>query len=91
MYLAPSDYGANTVFLTFTPTATRMCFRVNITNDDNSEDLEDFQARLSSTDSSVDVTPDTAVITIRDDDGNYSITGNEMSLSWNQSIEIHGV
>ena len=48
---------------------TRLCNNVSIGNDVISEDPEDFLVELSTTDTRVDLTPNTARITIVDDDG----------------------
>ena len=47
-----------------------MCSNISIENDALYEGPEDFLVRLSTTDTRVDLIPDTARITIEDDDGN---------------------
>ena len=67
---APNDYTAFTVVLTFTPMETRVCYNVNIENDVVYEGPEDFLIGLSTMDARIDLAPDSARITIVDDDGN---------------------
>ena len=68
--LAPGDYTAVTVVLTFTSMESRVCYNVSIGNDIVYEGLEDFEVELRSNDNLINLSPDTALITIVDDDGN---------------------
>ena len=68
--LAPGDYTAATVVLTFTPMESRVCYNVSIGNDVVYEGPEDFEVGLRSNDSLINLSPDRALITIVDDDGN---------------------
>ena len=68
--LAPGDYTAVTVVLTFTPMESRVCYNVSIGNDVVYEGPEDFEVELRSNDNLINLSPDAAQITIVDDDGN---------------------
>ena len=68
--LAPDDYTAVTVVLTFTPMESRVCYNVSIENDVVYEGPDDFEVVLRSNDNLINLSPDTALITIVDDDGN---------------------
>ena len=60
---------AVSVDLTFTPSEPRRCTNVMTVQDDNSENDEDFLLGLSTSQSGVTPEPDTATVTILDDDG----------------------
>ena len=74
--LAPGDYTAVTVVLTFTPMESRVCYNVSVGNDVVYEGPEDFELVLRSNDNLINLSPDIALITILDDDGNnlYLVT-----------------
>ena len=60
---------AVSVDLTFTPNEPRRCTDVMTVQDGNSENDEDFPLGLSTSQSGVTLEPDTATVTILDDDG----------------------
>ena len=60
---------AVSVDLTFTPNEPRRCTNVTTVQDGNSENDEDFPLSLSTSQSGVTLEPDTATVTILDDDG----------------------
>ena len=68
--LAPGDYTAVTVVLTFTPMESRVCYNVSIGNDVVYEGSEDCEVELRSNDNLINLSPNAAQITIVDDDGN---------------------
>lgn len=72
---AGSDYVAVRQSVTFAPNRDRVCFNVTILNDQLSEGVENFVARITSVPSGVDIgTPDTAVISIMDDESKNCIS-----------------
>ena len=56
---------------TFSKDSTRQCFDVGILDDDINEPEKTFLAMLSTGDPQVTLSPDTATITIIDNDGKY--------------------
>ena len=60
---------AVTVDLTFTPSEPRRCTNVTTVQDGIPENDEDFPLGLSTSQSGVTLEPDTATVTILDDDG----------------------
>ena len=60
---------AVSVDLTFIPNEPRRCTNVTTVQDGNSENDEDFLLGLSTSRSGVTLEPDTATVTILDDDG----------------------
>ena len=83
--IAPSDYGALTGFLLgpFSNSVCQLSFNVSIVNDAIPEDDEDFTARLTLLPADqarlhnrVTVQPDSATVTILDDDGTIPAIDN---------------
>ena len=69
MYLAPADFIEVSEDLTFTPTEPRQCRNVTTVEDSDAENDEDFPLGLSTGQSGVNLNPDTATVTILDNDG----------------------
>ena len=65
---APGDYDAVAEVLTFSASVTRICRNVSSVEDDILEEDEDFTLTLTTTDGSVDLSPDEANVIIIDDD-----------------------
>ena len=65
---APGDYDVLTEILIFSASVTRICRNVSSVDDDILEEDEDFILTLNTTDSSVNLNPDEAIVTITDDD-----------------------
>ena len=65
---APDDYTATTVELSFDADTNRSCVNIPIDDDNFFEDMENFTVSLNSSDPDVTLVPDTAVVTITDDD-----------------------
>ena len=64
---APTDYTGTIEDLTFDGSTNRNCVTVTITDDDILEDTENFIGTLTTTDSSVTLTPDRAQVNIFED------------------------
>ena len=64
----PEDFTETQVMLTFSPSISRACVDILITDDDISEDPEDFPVVLISDDPDVTTTTPTTTVTIIDDD-----------------------
>ena len=62
------DYINTEITLTFNSTVTRSCATVPVTDDDHLENPENFSAVLSTNTSSVNISPNKAVVTIADND-----------------------
>ena len=67
LYAAPIDFDGTTLELTFDPGSTQNCVTVTIVNDDILETAEAFRASLTTTDSAVTLSTDTAQVTIIED------------------------
>ena len=65
---APGDYDAVLEVLIFSASVNRICRNVSSVEDDILEEDEDFTLTLNTTDSSVNLNPDEAIVTISDDD-----------------------
>ena len=65
--VAPTDYAGTTEDLIFDGSTDRNCVIVAITDDDILEDTENFFGTLTTTDSSVTLTPDRAQVNILED------------------------
>ena len=71
---AASDYVNLDVVLQFTATLTTQCVNVTIVDDEEGETAEDFLARLEPDGflpAGVTLSPDTASVTILDNEGNF--------------------
>ena len=73
LYIAPGDYEPTTELLTFSATNTEYDVSISIEDDNVNEALEQFFAGLTfestGSDGSIQLSPDTAVVLIGDDDG----------------------
>ena len=73
--VAPGDYNASSLLLTFSPNQLSQTFPVTALDDNVLEDVEHFFAVASSDVDGVTIDPDQANITIIDTDGMYQYTG----------------
>ena len=72
LHLAPADYTAVDVSLTFTASDSTRCASIPISADALLEDDEMFSAQLSTDDSAVTFSPQTALVLIDDINSEYS-------------------
>ena len=65
------EYSFQQITFTFSKDNTRQCFNVSILDDDINEPEKTFLVMLTTGDPQVTLSPDTATITIIDDEGKY--------------------
>ena len=83
---APGDYDAVAEVLIFSASVNRICRNVSSVDDDILEEDEDFTLTLNTTDSSVNLIPDEAIVTITDDD--RMLNAQAVNLACDQD-ELH--
>ncbi len=74
------DYQLTTVQLRFSPSQEYQCLNIAILDDTILESEEDFQATLNTVMERVILDPDTATITVADDDGKQIISDSATIL-----------
>ena len=70
-FAAPDDYLSVSELLTFQSGSERQCVEVDIVNDDEVENEEQFTLTTPTEVNRVTLEPDSTIVIIRDDDGKF--------------------